>query len=629
MNAVTVNSYMGANQQKTHRRQRRPFFRRIGPYLHLLIVVGVAAPIVVYLSIMQTLGWRMPVLGTNGVFGSMSLSNGAVLLYTSPQTQAYFKSIGGNYDVLLTPWREYLRQRTWDVKEINDTADLVKHRNGVLILASAVALGDQERRDIQSFQEQGGAVLTTWATGTRKGNGDWDGWKFLRDFGVSVLGEIAANSEANHLIVTGESPLSHTLPAGQRIFLVKTSEPIFRFKAEATAAQLMGWARIVDPDRREEGAAVYAERSPSAGRVAAFAFAESTWESHPLTIFPLLDDTLKWLQRDPSATLAAWPQAKRSAQVIEMDTEEGFANAFSFATMARAANVPASFYVLSSVAKLNPDLLRTLARDFDMGYHGDIHIGFKGQAAPAQERRLMTMRADLTPIVPQAGAWPGFRAPTEGYDATTEQLLHKLGFKYHVADPNRTDGRLPLMARLDGVGSEQSLVVLPRTQRDDLNLHWERLTPEQTSQALIDDAMHAHQTGSLALLSIHSQNFGSEGVLARSMPTLLNHLRSVGPSLWLASGTQVAQWWRNRERVKLSTTFTGKRLEMNITIRGDQPVQGASIIVYLPYKGGMPSVSSTKIGATRPAVNKLDDYRVALVFDELKPGNHAFQATFE
>ena len=629
MKAATVDSVMGINQQKTHRRQRRPFFRRIGPYLHLLIVVGVAGPILVYLSIMQILGWRMPGLGANGVFGALSLSNGTVLLYTAPQTQAYFKSMGGNYDMLLTPWREYLRQRTWDFKEINDTADLSKHRNGVLILASAVALGDQERRDIQSFQEQGGAVLATWATGTRKGNGDWDGWKFLQDFGVSVLGEIPANSEANHLILSGESPLSHTLPAGQRVYLVKTSEPVFRFKAEATVAQSMGWARVVDPERREEGAAVYAERSPSTGRVAAFAFAESTWESHPLPIFPLLDDTIKWLQRDPSATLAAWPQGKRSAQVIEMDTEEGFSNALSFANMARAANIPASFYVLSSVAKLNPDLLRILARDFDVGYHGDIHISFKGQTASAQERRLLAMRADLTHVVAQANAWPGFRAPTEGYDATTEQLLQKLGFKYHVADPNRTDGRLPLMARLEGVGAEQSLVVLPRTQRDDLNLHWERLTPEETSQALIDDAMHAHQTGALALLSIHSQNFGPEGVLARSMPALLNYLRSLGPSVWLASGTQVAQWWRNRERVKLSTSFTGKRLELNITVRGDQPVQGASIIVYLPYKGGIPAVNSTKIGGTRPTVTKLDDYRAALIFDELKPGNHAFQATFE
>ena len=137
-----------------------------------------------------------------------------------------------------------------------------------------------------------------------------------------------------------------------------------------------------------------------------------------------------------------------------------------------------------------------------------------------------------------------------GYDATTEQHLQKLGFKIPCSRPQSNRWTIAADGRLEGVGAEQSLVVLPRTQRDDLNLHWERLTPEETSQALIDDATHAHQTGALALLSIHSQNFGQR--CSRSpMPALLNYLRSLGPSVWLASGTQVAQWWRNRERVKL------------------------------------------------------------------------------
>lgn len=629
MSLVSAHPPMGNWQPKTHRRQRRPFFRRVGPYLHLLVIVGVAAPVLVYLSIMQTLGWRAPVMGAHGILGSLGIANGAVILYTSPQTDAYFKSHGGNYELLLAPWRQYLRQRSWDFKEVSDTADLRKYRSGVLILASAVALGEQERRDIQAYQEGGGSVLATWATGTRKANGDWDGWKFLQDLGISAHGEMPANSEANHLILTGESALSHTLPAGQRVFLTKTAEPILRFKSEAIAGRLMGWARIVDRERRDEGIAVYTERSPGSGRIAAFAFSESAWESHPLAIFPFLDDTLSWLQRDPSASLAAWPHGKRSAQIIEMDTEEGFANASQFAAMAKAVSVPAGFYVLTSVAKQHADVLRGLAREFDVGYHGDIHVSFKDQPALSQERRLRAMRADITPLEAQAGNWSGFRAPTEGYDATTEQLLHQLGFRHHVADPNRTDGRWPLMAKLEGVAPEQSLVVLPRTQRDDLNLYWERLTPEGTMQALIDDASHAHETGALALLSIHSQNFGPEAALTRSLPALLVHLRSLGPSLWLTTGTQVEQWWRNRERVKLSSSFTGKRLELNLTVKGDQPVQGVSLIIYLPYKGGSPTVASTKIGGVRPTVTKLDAYRAALIFDELKPGNHAFQATFE
>jgi peptidoglycan/xylan/chitin deacetylase (PgdA/CDA1 family) len=601
----------------------------MGPYLHLLVIVGLAAPILVYLGIMQTLGWRAPVMGMRGALGYVSSASGTVLLYASPQTRSYLQGIGGNYEVLLTPWRNYLSQRDWTFKEIQDTSVLKKYSNGVLILPSALALGKEERADIMAFHAAGGAILTTWATGTRAGSGDWEGWEFLRDLGTTAHGEIAPSAEANHLILTGESPLSRTLSAGQRVFMSKTAEPILRLKGEASAARLMNWARVTDSDRRAEGAVVYTDASPTVGRVVSFAFAESTWESHPLPIFPLFDDTIAWLQREPAVTLAAWPQGKQAAQVIEMDTEQGFANATAFAAQARAAQFPASFYILTSVAKQFPDVLRALAREFDIGYHGDIHVSFKGQPLSEQGKRLQDMRAELTSILPKAPALTGFRAPTEGYDATTELLLQKNGFRHHVADPNRTDGRLPLIAKQDGVPLDQALIVLPRTQRDDLNLHWEKLTPEQTVQALIDDADQAFETGSLGLLSIHSQNFGPDSALTRALPDLLAHLKTLGRPLWMASASDVAQWWRERERVRLSSNFTGKRLEISLTITGDKPVKGAALTVMLPHKGPLPVISSTKIGGVLPAVLKIDDYRAALVFDSLAPGNYFYQATFE
>lgn len=619
----------GMKPNPQHQRNRRPFFQRMGPYLHLLVIVGLAAPVLVYLGIMQTLGWRAPVVGMHGALGYVSSTSNTVLLYASPQTRSYLQTIGGNYEVLLTPWRNYLSQRDWNFKEIQDTGLLKKYSNGVLILPSALALGSQERADIMAFHVAGGAILTTWATGTRTGSGDWEGWGFLRNLGTIALGEVAPDSGANHLVLTGESPVSHTLPAGQRVFMSKTAEPILRLKGDATAARLMNWARVVDNDRRGEGAVVYTENAPTVGRVVSFAFAESTWESHPLTVFPLFDDTIAWLQREPTVTVAAWPQGKRSAQIIEMDTEQGFANATTFAAQARAAQFPASFYVLTSVAKQFPDVLRALTREFDVGYHGDIHIGFKDQTLPEQEKRLLGMRAELAPILPNALTLTGFRAPTEGYDANTEVLLQKIGFRHHVADPNRTNGRLPLIAKQEGIPLDQSLVILPRTQRDDLNLHGEKLTPSQTTQALIDDADQAFETGSLGLLSIHSQNFTPESTLAKALPDLLAHLKTLGRPLWTASASDVAQWWRERERIRLSSNFTGKRLEINITITGDKPVKGATLTVMQPHKGPLLAINSTKIGGVSPTVVKIDDYRAALVFDSLSPGNYFYQATFE
>ena len=76
-------------------------------------------------------------------FGALSLSNGTVFGATVPRTQAGFKSTAATTRMLPTPGI-ISRQRTWDVKETNDTADLSKHRNGIFDPGVRV-VGDQER----------------------------------------------------------------------------------------------------------------------------------------------------------------------------------------------------------------------------------------------------------------------------------------------------------------------------------------------------------------------------------------------------------------------------------------------------------------------------------------------------
>ena len=612
----------------TDHREKQPFFKRIGAWLPTMTILGLAVPLLVYLAAMQLIGWRTPVPGVHGAISYATSGGGNVLLYASPNTRAYLAGIGGNYETLLVPWRTYFLDRKLGVKEIQDATQLRRHEKGVLVLPSAVSLSDEERAEILAFRARGGAILTTWATGTRNGKGDWEGWQFLETLGVKVLGEIPGDAELNHLILTGESPVSHTHPAGQRIGMGKTSESSLRATGEMVAGRFMNWARITDAERRNEGAIIYTEASAGMGRVVFFAFAESTWEPNQLVHYGFIDDTLQWLQREPSIVLAAWPNGKRAAQVIEMDTEDGFANALPFASMMQALDYPATFYVLTSVGKLFPDVLTRLARDFEVAYHGDVHDSFKDQSAAIQEQRIQNMRREMASVLPDTKNITGFRAPLEGYDATTEQLLHKYGIRHHVSSPNRTEARLPLLAKIDGVKTEDTLVVLPRTQRDDINMRGEQLTADQTTQALIDDFDLVVDTGALGLLSIHSQNFMADGTLPKAMPGFLVHTKQRRAQVWKATGGEVADWWRERERLKLSSANSGKRLVFNITVTGTKPVSGASLVVMMPQKGLLPSVQSTKIGGVKPTVSSIDNYRATILFDSLSPGHHAYQATF-
>lgn len=637
--------------------ENRPAYRRIGTYLIGLIVLVMAVSVFAYLSSMQVLGWQMPQFSLNTPFGapggntSTPVSKG-LYLYVSPNTRSYFSSIGGNYDRLLAPWRAYGKQRQISFKEITDPQELRNISEGVLILPSAVALSEQERVDLQAYRTQGGAILATWASGTRNEKGEWAGWQFLEGLGAVSKGEIAqgapaaaasvasaaslasatspvsSTSLARYLILDGETPLTHSQAAGQRIWLGNASESLLRFSGKAGAARIMDWGRVQDAERKNEAAVLYAEPSAESGRSAIFAFAESAWEAQPYPIYSLVDDTLSWLQRRPALVRAVWPEGKYAAQIIEMDTEQGFPNALRFAAMIRSISYRGSFYMLTSVARQFPEETKTLARDYDVGYHGDVHEGFKGQSAGQQETRLNTMRADMKSIINDTAALTGFRAPLEAYDDTTQLMLQKAGFLHHLTDPGSTEGRLPAFVKLDGVSNDKAMVLLPRTQRDDLNLSKEQLDVEQTKQALIADAETSRQMGALGILSVHSQNFEENSTLAQAFPAYLAYLKANRNTIWLASATQVANWWHERDRLKLSSTVKGRRIEFDMTITGDKPLENASLILMLPQKGQLPSVLGLKIGTPKASIKRIDDYRVAIVFEALEPGNYAYQVVF-
>lgn len=615
----------------------RPGHKRIASYLPALIILGLASTVLIFLLTMQGAGWQPPYVfpgptGFPALLGGTTTTSSNAVLYVSPNTQAYFSRSSGNYDVLLNPWRKYAASRHLQLKEIADIQSLAALKNGTLVLPSALALDDAERKAIKNFREQGGAVLSTWATGSRNGQGDWAGWEFLASLGSKVLGEMEPEPVAGHLILNGESPVSHSHAAGLRIWLGKPAEHHLRMlpiQPEAqVAGRFMNWARIPIADRINEGAVIFSESSASSGRAVVLGFAESAWDANEAAIHTMLDDAFNWLARKPHLIRANWPNGLRSAQIIEMDTEDGFASALRFAAMMNTAKYRGSFYLLSSVAKQYPDVVQALGRDFELGFHGDIHVSFKDQSVADQQARIETMTSEIAAIYPDISKATGFRAPTEGYDQNTEKLLVKNGIRYHVADPSRSEDRLPILVRQEGVLAEESFVVLPRTQRDDINLAQEGLTGERLLEALEQDLALSTDMAALGLLSIHSQNYGSEHALTQAMPSFLGKLTK-RPDIWPASGEQVAHWWRDKERFKVKIRHFSTRIEFDVTVIGNKPFQGGALIIMLPARDITPEVQEVKSKMAKPRIQPIDAFRSAIVFDELPPGNYNYQLTFK
>lgn len=553
-----------------------------------------------------------------------------VYLYRSPITQAFFRANGASYDTLLVRWREYLKRYGKSFQQATRANLLAGLKPGVLVLGSAVLLDDQERAAIKAYADAGGSIMVTWGSGARDGKGRWSGYGFIEELlDMKIAGGVTRAQEEWFLNTFGDSPLAWHLPAGSRMFLGKTAETPLRITSDRLAGRYLDWARRPNIDD-SNGAITYVEKGRS--RRAYFGFAESSWEFHSFDELSMLfDGVFAWLLHQPQVYKAAWPQGYLAAQLLEMDTEDKFDNAQHFARDLEAINARGTFYSLTSIAVKNKDLVKSLAEKHEIAYHAEIHVGFKGKTAAEQERRIKTMIEQMREIV-GADALPritGFRAPTESFDATTEQALRRNGILHNVADPEVSENRLPFFSNAeDGLNGDQAIVVLPRTQGDDLNYRAAKIPLERAQKLILKEFDHVLEMGALGILSVHSQNYGSDGIMTKLTPPYLKRLQESRTAVWVGRGDEITAWWRARERVSLKPAEPGAK-SFEFTVRAPGTPAGLSLFVTHPAAAAVPkSVTPATAGMPQPLVKRIDAFRSALIFDRLDAGNYAYSLQF-
>jgi len=605
-------------------REALPFFLRVDFYLPLIVIGGIALATLLYLQGLLQLGWHDVPGSRPSVVGAFASPGAAeVVLYASPYTARYLHRAGGNHELILKQWRSFFAESKRPFREVADPKELSGIGSSVLIIPNGIALGKEECAAFLEHQRRGGALLASGPFGARDESGKWRGWQRMNElFGVQVAEEIPPSAKEKFLITFGDGVLTHRLPAGTRIWLGSASEPALGIAGGAAAGVLTDWSRT--PNGRSP---IIVFGDVAGARWALFGFSENAWEAQPTHFKTLVAGTLDWLQSRPSAYVAAWPNAYRAAQLTAMDIKGDVDRALLFSTMLDAFQMRGTFFVVSNAAKTAAPELNTLALRHEIAYGGDVHAGFEGQSVSEQRQRLEHMKTQLARVCPGGSAAGGFRAPAESYDETTEELLRRLGLRYHVADPNRADHRLPILAP-EGK-SELALVVLPRTRRDDANLLANpKITVQELTSSLKADLAASSEQGGLGVLALDSQNFGDNSLMHQAMPSYLVALAEQRKTVWLAAGTEIAQWWRQRDHLRTNLALHGTRQELELSYYGTDPILNPTVVVLHPYKSRL-TLSATKAWIPRPTVRRLDDYRSAVVFDEVKKGHYAYQVVFE
>lgn len=545
-----------------------------------------------------------------------------IVLLRSDITEAFFRGNGGQYDLLLSPWRQFFARAHLAARELHAAELASVSEPAVLILPSTVALSDEERVAIRARLAAGWSVLGTWAVGVRDGRGQWSGYGFIDDiFGAAVVAQ-APGAEEHFLLPYGETPITSRLSAGKRVYLLPTPEPLLRVRTRNGAARYGNWMRETSPADSLLPGVAFDERDGA--RRAYLGFIETTWGGAQADIDKLLLGTLDWLERKPLLIKAAWPSPYQAALLIEMDTEDKFENSVRFAAELERYGLRGTFYSVTSEAARFPAVVKRLASRHEIAYHADVHDGFAKLAPARQDARIKAMINQMSKLMPDIKAAGGFRAPLELYDDTTEQLLRANGLRHHAASPDAREDSLPGFSQAEkGVPPEQALVVLPRTWLDDMNLlRTGKLKTDSASNMLGASLADTLATRGFGLLSLHTQSFDADSPLARAMPPFLAAVAKERGRLWAASGEALTRWWRGRERVVVTTRQESGGLRISLVAA--EPVRGLQLIV-IPTSAATPHLVAN---GTSARLTRLDEYRFAIVLPELPRGQAELRLQF-
>lgn len=468
-------------------------------------------------------------------------------LYASPTARHQLQQDGADLKANVNRWRDLLRSLGERYEIVTNPERLLKlPARGTLVLPSAVALSPRERQIIGERLHNGDHLIATGVPDL----GDAVGLPLIRSGAPAA----AAQGEPTPFLVTaGDSPLTHALPAGSRLWTdEKSRAQMARLDGHATQpdAYLSAWSR-------QGSAGVLAHLGVAGSRRVLLGWQESTWDSQPAEFTALARMAATWTSDHPVAYVATWPWPYRAALTVGVDATWRFENMDALAALLGKHHWHGSFNLLADDLKTQAARVRQLRADgHDIGSLGDRWAVFGGTPEADQARRITT-------------AGQGLRAPEGRTDAATEKAARKLPY---LVDAGRIDSLLPLPP-----GDERP-VLLPNP----LNLDG-KAGLAATRASLGQQAELLRRLGGYAYVGIDAGTAGPGTALWQALSSFLDE-EAAQHTLWIADAASIADWRRHSLRVSVvdqAVRQGGVEVQLRVA-DGPQLPEGMVLIVHAP-----------------------------------------------
>jgi peptidoglycan/xylan/chitin deacetylase (PgdA/CDA1 family) len=502
-------------------------------------------------------------------------------------------------DTILRAWERALLAVGADVRIVTPGA-LGDRSHQVLVVPSSPCLSLATRAAIDRVGALGQGLIVTGRVGTYDAR--------CRPIGYGLVVSVSGARRADTLEKRGmvyvrfsrDAPLATGIPPGARVEL----DPAGHVAVRQPGRDAYYSEFTLDP--RPAGAqplldGAVAHGTFGRGRAVYWGFeitdaVQLPWNT--LILAYLARNSVAWAAKRPLVDVEPWPNGLIAAAALAQDVEDQFTNARHALDSLRAAQVPATYFLTSNLARRHRSLTAELAAHGEVGTHSENHRLLGGRAPKVQAGRLALTQRHLTALLGQPVR--GLRPPEEQFDVATMSGWLKAGGSY-IFGANNSRSAAPELLDIGG----DTIVLLGRVNTDDygsMSVAWGG-SLDAITRAYVHEFEKVRALGGLYLLSYHSQFF-SRPELVPVVARLARRIRA-DRQVWLATTGDIADWWRERARLHVRAELAGNgRLLLRVANRNPIAIQGAVVRAVLP--GSLRAVNTrTRLLPSQPGVLRM------------------------
>jgi hypothetical protein len=202
----------------------------------------------------------------------------------------------------------------------------------------------------------------------------------------------------------------------------------------------------------------------------------------------------------------------------------------------------------------------------------------------------------------------GLRAPQGVTDAGTEKAAASLDY---LVDIGRVDSLVPSL-------SENGHLVLLSA-----SANFAATNTGDVISAGMDGAMRKAAVGGYAFVGFDLAGLTPDSPMETALAQSLEASKALG-ALWMGSATEVAQWWRERSAIKVSSAWLPADSILDLEVTVAQPLQFGASIQLSPPQGLLPRLDDPPAGVQLQNAGGA----TALVLTGLPAGTHHLRVRF-